>query len=120
MRKVLIANRGEIAVRIARACRDAGLASVAVCAVAARGALHVRMADEAVPLGGVTPEESYLDMAGLLRAAADSGADALHPAYGYPAEHADVAQAVSAAGPTWIGPPPTAVRRPLCRNRCFI
>ena len=86
MRKVLIANRGEIAVRIARACRDAGLASVAVYAVQDRGALHVRTADEAVPLGGVTPEETYLDMARLLRAAADSGADALHPGYGYLAE----------------------------------
>ena len=73
VRKVLIANRGEIAVRIARACRDAGLASVAVYAAQDRSALHVRTADEAVPLGGVTPEESYLDMARLLRAAADWG-----------------------------------------------
>jgi acetyl-CoA/propionyl-CoA carboxylase, biotin carboxylase, biotin carboxyl carrier protein len=111
VRKVLIANRGESAVRIARACRDAGLASVAVYAVADRGALHVRTADEAVPLGGVTPEQSYLDMARLLRAAADSGADAVHPGYGYLAENADFAQAVGAAGLTWIGPPPTAIRR---------
>jgi acetyl-CoA/propionyl-CoA carboxylase biotin carboxyl carrier protein len=110
VRKVLIANRGEIAVRIARACRDAGLASVAVYAVQDRSALHVRTADEAVPLGGVTPEESYLDMARLLRAAADSGADALHPGYGYLAENAEFAQAVRAAGLTWIGPPPTAIR----------
>ena len=110
MRKVLIANRGESAVRIARACRDAGLASVAVYAVQDRGALHVRTADEAVPLGGVTPEETYLDMARLLRAAADSGADALHPGYGYLAENAEFAQAVTAAGLTWIGPPPTAIR----------
>jgi acetyl-CoA/propionyl-CoA carboxylase, biotin carboxylase, biotin carboxyl carrier protein len=111
VRKVLIANRGEIAVRIARACRDAGLASVAVYAVPDRDALHVRTADEAVPLDGVTPQESYLDLARLLRAAADSGADALHPGYGYLAENAEFAQAVTAAGLTWIGPSPAAIRR---------
>lgn len=76
MRKVLIANRGEIAVRIARACGDAGLASVAVYAVADRGAAHVRAADQVLPLNGITPAETYLDMTRVLRAAADSGADA--------------------------------------------
>ena len=79
MRKVLIANRGEIAVRIARACRDAGLASVAVYASADREAVHVRAADEALPLNGATPAETYLDMSQVLRAAADCGADARAP-----------------------------------------
>jgi len=83
VRKVLIANRGEIAVRIARACRDAGLASVAVYAPADRAARHVRAADQAVPLDGATPGQTYLDMSRVLRAAADSGADALHPGYVY-------------------------------------
>jgi acetyl-CoA/propionyl-CoA carboxylase, biotin carboxylase, biotin carboxyl carrier protein len=83
VRKVLIANRGEIAVRIARACRDAGLASVAVYAAPLdREAVHVQAADEAVPLDGATPAETYLDMASVLRAAASTGADALHPGHG--------------------------------------
>jgi acetyl-CoA/propionyl-CoA carboxylase biotin carboxyl carrier protein len=110
MRKVLIANRGEIAVRIARACRDAGLASVAVYASADRDAVHVRAADEAVPLNGTTPADTYLDMSKVLRAAADSGADALHPGYGFLAESAEFAQAALDAGMTWIGPPPAAIR----------
>ena len=111
MRKVLIANRGEIAVRIARACRDAGLASVAVYASADTGAVHVRAADEAVPLNGTTPADTYLDMSKVLGAAADSGADALHPGYGFLAESAEFAQAALDAGLTWIGPPPSAIRR---------
>jgi acetyl-CoA/propionyl-CoA carboxylase biotin carboxyl carrier protein len=111
MRKVLIANRGEIAVRIARACRAAGLASVAVYAVPDREAVHVRAADEAVPLNGATPADTYLDMGKVLRAAADSGADALHPGYGFLAESAGFAQAALDAGLTWIGPPPAAIRR---------
>ena len=112
MRKVLIANRGEIAVRIARACRDAGLASVAVYAAPLdRGAVHVRAADEAVPLDGATPAETYLDMASVLRAAASTGADALHPGHGFLAENAEFAQAVLDAGLTWIGPPPAVIRR---------
>ncbi len=110
MRKVLIANRGEIAVRIARACRDAGLASVAVYAAPDRDAVHVRAADEAMPLNGVTPAQTYLDMTGVLRAVADSGADALHPGYGFLAESAEFAQAVLDAGLTWIGPPPAVIR----------
>jgi acetyl-CoA carboxylase biotin carboxylase subunit len=108
--KVLIANRGEIALRIIAACREAGLATVAVHSEADRDSLHVRMADESVCIGPAYANASYLNVTAVIAAAEITGADALHPGYGFLAENAHFADIVQECGLVWIGPPPDAIR----------
>lgn len=110
MKRVLIANRGEIAVRVIRACRDHGIESVAVYSDEDRASIHASMADAAYSLKGVTAAQTYLNIEKLIEAAKDSGADAVHPGYGFLSENADFAEAVINAGLIWIGPPPAAIR----------
>lgn len=107
--KVLIANRGEIAVHVMRTCRELGIPTVAVYSDLDRDAAHVRYADEAHTLGGQTSAESYLNTARILEILEQSGADSVHPGYGFFAENADFARAIAALGVTWIGPPPEAI-----------
>ena len=109
MKRVLIANRGEIALRVIRACKDHGLESVAVYSDEDRDALHTQSADFAFSLHGITATQTYLDIAKIITAAKDSGADAIHPGYGFLSENAHFAQAVIDAGLIWIGPPPAAI-----------
>ena len=110
MKRVLIANRGEIAVRVIRACKDHGLESVAVYSEEDRNAIHSQMADTAYSLHGTTATETYLNIEELIEVAKQSGADAVHPGYGFLSENANFAQAVIDAGLIWIGPPPAAIR----------
>ena len=110
MKRVLLANRGEIAVRVSRACKDHGLESVAVYSEEDRNAIHSQMADTAYSLHGTTATETYLNIEKLIEVAKQSGADAVHPGYGFLSENANFAQAVIDAGLIWIGPPPAAIR----------
>ncbi|MEO6783410.1 MAG: biotin carboxylase N-terminal domain-containing protein, partial [Bradyrhizobium sp.] len=108
--KILIANRGEIALRVLRACKELGISTVAVHSTADADAMHVRLADESVCIGPPPSKDSYLNVPALLAACEITGADAVHPGYGFLSENADFAQAVLDAGLAWIGPSPQAIR----------
>jgi len=108
--KILIANRGEIAVRVIRACQELGIRTVAVYSEVDRNAMHVHLADEAWSIGPPAASESYLRGDKIISVALDSGAEAIHPGYGFLSENAEFATAVTEAGLTWIGPPPSAIR----------
>ena len=110
IKKILVANRGEIACRIMRSCREMGIATVAVYSEADEEALHVDMADEAVLIGPPAARESYLDISKIITAAKQTGADAIHPGYGFLSENEDFAEAVAKAGMIFIGPPVAAIR----------
>ena len=110
MKRVLIANRGEIAVRVIRACHDHGIESVAVYSDEDRNSIHASMADYAYSLKGITAAQTYLNIEKIINIAKESGADSVHPGYGFLSENAEFAQAVIDAGLIWIGPPPAAIR----------
>ena len=118
MKKLLVANRGEISLRIFRAARDLGIETVAVYSDADESAPHVREADEAYHIGKSAPPLSYLNIANVLEAMKKSGADAVHPGYGFMSENAEFAKAVVAAGATWVGPPPEVLHRIESKSYC--
>src|SRR5947209_7558857 len=117
IKKILIANRGEIAVRVMRACREMSIASVAVFSEVDRAALHVRYADEAYPIGPAAPRESYLNIAKILDVAKRSGAQAIHPGYGFLSENAGFAAACASAGVKFIGPTAEAMQKMGSKTR---